>query len=83
MKAATRLADGLRALQLPLLIDSPSNQLFPILPNAVIRQLEQQVSFEIWGPVDENNSAIRFVTAWHTTEAEVDALLDILKQLTA
>jgi threonine aldolase len=83
MKAATRLDAGLRALQLPLLIDSPSNQLFPILPNAVIEQLEKQVSFEIWGPVDENSSAIRFVTAWHTTGEEVDALLDILRELTA
>lgn len=82
MKAATRLAEGLRQLQLPMLIDSPSNQLFPILPNAVIKKLQQQVSFEIWGPVDAETTAIRFVTAWHTTEAEVDALLDILKHLT-
>lgn len=82
MKAARRLADGLRALQLPMLIDSPSNQLFPILPNNAIRKLEEQVSFEIWGPVDETSSAIRFVTAWHTTEEEVDTLLEILKQVT-
>jgi threonine aldolase len=83
MKAATRLDNGLRALGLPMLINSPSNQLFPILENDIIRKLEEQVSFEVWGAVDENRSAIRFVTAWHTTEGEVDALLDILKNLTA
>lgn len=81
MKTATRLAEGLRQLHLPILIDSPSNQLFPIVPNAVIERLQQQVSFEIWGPADEDTTAIRFVTAWHTTEAEVDALLEILRNL--
>lgn len=81
MRSATRLAEGLRQLRLPMLIDSPTNQLFPIVPNAVIERLQQQVSFEIWGPVDEIRSCIRFVTAWHTTEAEVDALLEILKTL--
>lgn len=83
MKAARKLSQGLRDMNIPTFIDSPSNQIFPILPNAVIQKLQEQVSFEIWGPVDENTSAIRFVTAWHTTEAEVDALLNILKMLTA
>lgn len=78
---ARRLAAGLQALQIPQLIASPSNQLFPILPNAVVAALEQQVAFEIWQPVDDSATCIRFVTAWHTTSAEVDALLEILKEL--
>ena len=82
MKAAQQLSDGLQALGIPTLIHSPSNQLFPILPNAVIEKLQQQVSFELWGAVDENRSCIRFVTAWHTTAEEVAALLEILKTLT-
>lgn len=82
MKAANQLSQGLRALNIPTLIDSPTNQLFPIVPNSVIEKLQQQVSFEIWGSVDEDRSCIRFVTAWHTTSQEVDALLDILKALT-
>ena len=81
MKAARQLADGLRALNIPQLIGSPSNQLFPILPNAVLPALQEQAAFEIWGPVDEGRSCVRFVTAWHTTEEEVAALLDILKKL--
>ena len=83
MKAAQKLCKGLKALGIPTLIDSPSNQIFPILPNGVIAALQEQVSFEIWGPVDPDHSAIRFVTAWHTGEAEVDALLEILKNLIA
>lgn len=78
---AKQLADGLESLQIPQLIASPSNQLFPILPNGVVKALSREVSFEIWGPVDENTTCIRFVTAWHTAEEEVAALLDTLKRL--
>ena len=81
IRAAKLLCEGLRALQIPLLIESPSNQLFPILPNAVIEALEKEVSFEIWAPVEEDRTCIRFVTAWHTTEEEVAALLEILRRL--
>lgn len=81
VKMAQRLSDGLQELGVNLFIQSPSNQLFPILPNSVIKELEKQVSFEIWGPVDEDRSCIRFVTAWHTTEDEVDNLLALLQTL--
>ena len=81
MLAAQQLSAGLKALQIPMLIDSPSNQLFPILPHSVVEALSQQVSFEHWSKVDEDHDCIRFVTAWHTTEEEVSALLDLLKQL--
>ena len=80
IKAAQRLSSGLKALGIPMLIDSPSNQLFPILPNAVVQALQEDVAFEIWSVIDEEHTAIRFVTAWHTTEQEVDALLALLKK---
>ena len=81
MAAARELATGLQTLQIPQLIQSPSNQLFPILPNSVIAQLEKEASFEHWASVDENSSCIRFVTAWHTPREEVSALLTLLEQL--
>ena len=80
MAAAQRLNRGLQALQIPQLIASPSNQLFPVLPNGVIEQLKQQVAFEFWSKVDDDHSCIRFVTAWHTTAEEVDALLALLQE---
>ena len=78
---AKQLCEGLQALQIPQLICSPSNQLFPILSNRVIEALKDQVCFEVWTPVDEHTTCIRFVTAWHTTEAEVTALLQLLQAL--
>ena len=81
LEAANRLAAGLQHLAVPQLIASPSNQLFPIVPNGILLALEAQVAFEIWCPVDADHTCIRFVTAWHTTQEEVDALLALLEAL--
>lgn len=80
-QAAKMLVDGLSRLGLQMFIDSPSNQVFPILPNSVIRELEKSVSFEYWGAATDPSSCIRFVTAWHTTGEEVEALLQLLENL--
>ena len=81
IRAAKQLAEGLKALQVPMLIDSPSNQLFPILPHSVAEALREQVSFEHIRWVDEDHECVRFVTAWHTTAQEVEALLTLLGRL--
>ena len=78
---ARLLSEGLTELGVPMLIDSPSNQIFPILPNETIRSLAQDVSFEHWSAVNDTHSCIRFVTAWHTTKEEVETLLALLQQL--
>jgi threonine aldolase len=83
MSAARQLREGLQAMNIPMLIDSPSNQLFPILPTDVIAALQEQVEFEFWSKSDEGHSCIRFVTAWHTTQEEVSSLLEVLKKLLA
>jgi len=61
------------------LIDSPTNQIFPILPNGTIKVLEEKYSFFIWQKVDNDNSAIRLVTSWATKEDAVKSFIDDLK----
>lgn len=78
-QTARILSKGLKELGVPMLIDSPSNQIFPVLSNEAIAELEKTVSFEHWSPVSHTHSCIRFVTAWHTTEAEIEALLNLLR----
>lgn len=82
-QTAKLLLEGLKELGVPMLIDSPSNQLFPVLPNGVIEELKQAVSFEFWSAVSDTHSCIRFVTAWHTTKEEVQALLTLLRDVLA
>lgn len=60
------------------LTHSPSNQIFPILPNWLIAKLQEDYSFIVWGKVDDNNSAIRLVTSWATKE---DRVLNFIKDM--
>jgi threonine aldolase len=51
-----------------------TNQLFPILPNALLAKLEKEFLFSVQKKIDDDNSAIRFVTSWATTAKSVEAL---------
>ncbi len=63
---------------IPMVVDSPTNQLFPILPNEKVESLSKDFNFEVWGRPDETHTAIRLVTSWATGEEAVDALIDAL-----
>jgi len=76
---AERLTDGLISMNIPLLAQSPSNQVFPILPNAVVTALEEEFTFEIQEVVDEDHTCVRFVTAWCSAEDDVTSLLSAIK----
>ncbi|SMQ77459.1 L-threonine aldolase [Bacillus sp. OV166] len=80
-KMATILRDEISKANIPFLTHSPSNQIFPILPNALITELEKHYAFHIWEKVDTDYSAIRLVTSWATKEEEVTAFLENLKKL--
>ena len=51
---------------------SPTNQIFPILPNSLIEKLSRKYDFEFWKKVDSSLSAIRLVTSWATPKTEVE-----------
>lgn len=59
--------------------NSVTNQIFPILPKALIKKLSENFFFYEWEPYDEEKSVIRLVTGFGTTEADVDAFLDAIK----
>ena len=65
----------------PMLVPSPTNQIFPILPDDQIARLQERVAFHTNTRVDETHQAVRFVTSWATTDAQVDALLAVLNEV--
>jgi len=77
---AKRLAEGLADCGIPLLVPATSNQIFPILPDEMVKFLEDEVEFEVERKMDEAHTCIRFVTAWHTSEDDVDGLLALFKK---
>ena len=76
---AGRLRSEISRLGYPFLTYSSSNQIFPILPNWLIANLQEKYSFYVWSKVDAHNSAIRLVTSWATKENAVSAFIDDLK----
>lgn len=78
---AQRLAAALTAMGVPLYAASPTNQVFPIFTNAQVEALRQDFSFEFIARVDEDHSAIRFVTSWATRPEDVETLLEAVRSL--
>lgn len=78
---AMRLRKAFLAKGWPLFVDSPTNQQFSILPNGAMAALEKDYSFEVWAKVDEDHTAVRFCTAWSTTDEDVDALIGDIQRL--
>ena len=80
---ALRLRDGVAALGYPMPLESPSNQQFPVLPNKVMKGLQDMgYEFEIDRAVDEDHTCIRLVTSWATPEQAVTDFLRDLGSLT-
>lgn len=79
---ADLLRGAIRAAGHPFLVDSPSNQIFPILPHALIAKLQENYSFYVWEKIDADHSAVRLVTSWATDRKAVDAFIEELKSNT-
>lgn len=59
---------------IPLYIDSPTNQQFPILSDAQMAALEGKVLYEVWEYLPDGRCVTRFATSWATPQENVDAL---------
>ncbi len=75
---AMRLKAGFVEKGYPLFADSPTNQQFVILTPEQMERLRQHAAFELWAPLPDGRSAVRFVTSWATREEDIDALLALL-----
>lgn len=71
------LKEGMKKKGYRVFIESPTNQQFFILPNSLIDRLSEHVGFELWGPRGEEESIVRFVIDWSTTEDEISSLLSL------
>lgn len=76
IEMAMMLKEGFTKMGGRMYIDSPTNQQFFVLPNSKIEALRKDVQFELWGPLREGETPVRFVTDWSTTKADVDGLLE-------
>lgn len=75
---AMRIRDAFESKGFGFLVQSPSNQQFPILDNATMERLSSDFLFSFWQKVDDTHTAVRFCTSWATRPEAVDALIAAL-----
>jgi len=74
----TLIKKALSDLNVHMLTDTYTNQLFLILSNSIISELKKKYVFITWSKIDEENSVIRLVTSWAT---EQDAVLSFIEDV--
>lgn len=80
---AMRIKVALKEAGISFLIDSPTNQQFPIFSNAQLEALGQKYRFSIWQRIDGEHTAVRICTSWGTKSENVDQLIEDIKRLKA
>lgn len=78
IKTATVLRAALIEKGYKLFIDSPTNQLFPIVSNKKLEELSKRVVYEWWERYDDEHSVVRFATSFATKMSDVDELITLL-----
>lgn len=78
---AMRIKEALKTKGIKFLIDSPTNQQFPIFSNTQLEKLSKKYLFSIWQHIDEQHTAVRICTSWGTKSKNVDNLIEDIKML--
>ena len=74
---AMQIKDLFAKKGVPMFIDSPTNQQFPILTKEQMAALEGKVLYEVWEPLPDGRFVTRFATSWCTTQAQIDELKSV------
>ena len=78
---AMKLKQAMTDAGVKFLVDSPTNQQFPVLPDSVLSELGKKYSYSYQQRMDPENSAVRFCTSWATKEENVDMLIEDIRAL--
>ena len=76
---AEKMKEIFRSHGVPFYIQSPTNQQFVILENGQIQRLSAGIAFSFWEKKDDTHTVVRFATGWSTTENDLAALDEALK----
>jgi len=76
---AMKLKQGLADCGVEFMVDSVTNQQFPIFTNEEIEILGKEFLFEYNDRIDAGRCAIRFCTSWATKEENVQKLVETVK----
>ena len=80
-EVASFLVEGLKKIGVKFFSEPCTNQIFVILHNRVIKELEKSFAFETWEKINEEYTAIRFVVSFKSTKDDALALISSIKEL--
>lgn len=78
---AMRIRDAFLAKGIPLYVDSPTNQLFPIFTDEQMETLEESFDLSAWERLDESRAVFRACTSWATPDEYVDQFIAAIEKL--
>lgn len=79
---ALELSSALSKAGVSFMVESSTNQIFPILPSSVVEQLKKEYDFEVWKEVNSQEIVIRLVTSFNTSLGNVrDFCTDLISLL--
>jgi threonine aldolase len=81
LKMAKLIRSALAERSIPLFIDSPTNQLFPVLTDAQRRALAGKYTLSHWKSLGDGRSVMRICTSWATAEENAIALAADIRSL--
>ena len=80
---AARLTRAFEAAGFEMLIASPTNQIFPILPSPLAKDLIAEHGVYEWEPVGGDRLCVRVVVSWATSDEDEAALLEWIESHSA
>ncbi|HUZ26083.1 MAG TPA: low specificity L-threonine aldolase [Streptosporangiaceae bacterium] len=80
-RMARRLADGVTGIPgLQIAYPTEANAVFAALPAEQISSLRQDWNFHVWADLGDGQNVARWMTAFDTTEADVDAFIAAIQE---
>ena len=80
-RAADKIREALREMRVRFLVASPTNQIFPIFPDGLIRELREDFALAYIQRVSESESCVRICTSFATRDEDVEALIARVRSL--
>ena len=78
---AMKLKEAFQQIGVVFLVETFTNQIFPILNQTQIEQLSFNFDFYVWKKLDEEKSAIRLITSWSTSNEIIEKFINEIKNL--
>lgn len=78
---ARKIRDTLLECRYDLYIDSPTNQIFPVVTDDFAAKLSETVDYGFMNSLPGGKQVIRFCTSWATSEEDIESLLEVIRAL--